>query len=101
LLLFLAAAVLGLTVLLLLESAESPHTAAEGTFLDAQFEVVSALGTVGLSTGLTPALGELSRWVVILLMLVGRIGPVSVFAVLAKPEAESKARLAAGGVLIG
>jgi trk system potassium uptake protein TrkH len=44
---------------------------------DVMFEVLSAIGTVGLSTGITRSLGVLSRLVVILLMYSGRVGSVS------------------------
>ena len=49
----------------------------EFAFIDLLFESVSAFGTVGLSTGLTP---DLSRWghlILIVTMLVGRIGPLT------------------------
>ncbi len=38
------------------------------------FEAASAIGTVGLSLGLTPGLGMVSRLVLILLMFFGRVG---------------------------
>ena len=38
------------------------------------FEAASAIGTVGLSMGITPALGAVSRMVLILLMFFGRVG---------------------------
>ncbi|MBQ7241317.1 MAG: Trk family potassium uptake protein [Firmicutes bacterium] len=38
------------------------------------FETVSAIGTVGLSLGITPSLGFVSRVVLILLMFFGRVG---------------------------
>ena len=41
------------------------------------FEVFSAIGTVGMSTGLTRDLSTSSRIVVILLMYCGRIGSMS------------------------
>ena len=40
------------------------------------FEAASALGTVGLSMGLTPHLSPLGKIVVIFLMFIGRIGPL-------------------------
>ena len=40
------------------------------------FEVVSALGTVGLSTGLTPDLTPFGKSLILLTMLAGRIGPL-------------------------
>lgn len=50
---------------------------------DALFEVVSASATVGLSTGITPALPESGQWVLIVLMYLGRVGTITVFTALA------------------
>ncbi len=42
------------------------------------FEVVSALGTVGLSTGLTSALTSTGKVLIILSMFIGRLGPLAI-----------------------
>ncbi len=47
------------------------------------FEVISAFATVGLSTGITPGLGSDAQLVLIVLMFVGRVGPMTVGAALA------------------
>jgi potassium uptake TrkH family protein len=47
------------------------------------FEVVSAVGTVGLSTGITAALPEHGKILMSLLMLFGRLGPIIVATSLA------------------
>lgn len=54
-------------------------TMTEGkTFIfDLIFEATSAIGTVGLSTGITGSLSFLGKWIVIALMMLGRIGPLS------------------------
>lgn len=44
---------------------------------DVMFEVFSAIGTVGMSTGITRELGTISRIILILLMYCGRIGSVT------------------------
>ena len=44
---------------------------------DALFECFSAIGTVGMSTGVTRSLTALSRCAIILLMFCGRVGSVS------------------------
>ena len=44
------------------------------TFIQLLFEVVSAFGTVGLSTGITPGLSDAGKLVIILVMYTGRIG---------------------------
>lgn len=45
--------------------------------LNILFEVVSAFGTVGLSTGITPYLSPFARLVIILTMFLGRVGTVT------------------------
>jgi Trk-type K+ transport system membrane component len=45
---------------------------------DAVFESVSALSTVGLSTGLTQELDTAGRWILCVAMIAGRIGPLAV-----------------------
>ncbi|MEO6866400.1 MAG: potassium transporter TrkG, partial [Gaiellales bacterium] len=51
--------------------------------LDLAFEATSAFGTVGLSTGITPDLSPAGRLVIMLLMFLGRIGPLTLVFVLA------------------
>jgi trk system potassium uptake protein TrkH len=46
----------------------------DGSFLAYLFETVSAFGTVGLSMGVTPALGTWSKGWIILMMVLGRVG---------------------------
>lgn len=58
----------------------------DADFLDIAFEVVSALGTVGLSRGLTSELSAAGEIVIIFLMLVGRIGPLSFAYLIASPN---------------
>jgi Trk-type K+ transport system membrane component len=47
------------------------------------FEVMSAVGTVGLSTGITPNLPDHAKFLLSLLMLFGRLGPIVVATSLA------------------
>lgn len=46
--------------------------------MDALFEVTSAFGTVGLSTGITPGLCDGSKLLSILVMYIGRLGPLTI-----------------------
>lgn len=55
---------------------------------DALFEVVSAFGTVGLSTGITPTLSAAGKVVLIVMMLTGRIGPLTLALALAQRRAQ-------------
>ncbi|GAA1489107.1 TrkH family potassium uptake protein [Brachybacterium sacelli] len=47
------------------------------------FEVLSAFGTVGLSTGITSQLPTEAKWVIIACMYIGRLGPMTLGAALA------------------
>lgn len=49
----------------------------DAPFLDILYEMTSAVGTVGLSRGLTPNLTAAGKLIVILTMYIGRIGPVT------------------------
>ncbi len=51
-------------------------------FLNIMFEVASALGTVGLSCGITPSLTTAGKIIIILTMLIGRLGPLTLLAAL-------------------
>ena len=48
------------------------------TLTQALFEMTSAFGTVGLSTGITPALSVGSKLLSIFVMYIGRLGPLTV-----------------------
>ena len=52
----------------------------------ALFEVTSAFGTVGLSTGITSSLGVSGELLLVLVMLTGRVGPVTFVTALALRE---------------
>jgi trk system potassium uptake protein TrkH len=47
------------------------------------YEVTSAFGTVGLSTGITPTLHTVSKLLIILTMFLGRIGTLTFIIALA------------------
>jgi trk system potassium uptake protein TrkH len=50
---------------------------AGGRLIDRAFEAVSALGTVGLSTGLTQELPDSARLLIVAAMFAGRLGPLT------------------------
>jgi len=54
------------------------------TLSEVLFEVVSAFGTVGLSTGVTPTLSVVGKLALILIMLAGRVGPLTLALALAQ-----------------
>lgn len=60
-----------------------------GEFLTTAFEVASALGTVGLSLGLTPHLSTAGKVIIILTMLAGRVGPATITLIFLRGERRS------------
>ena len=56
---------------------------AEAEFLNLMYEASSAIGTVGLSADLTPTLSRASHIVLMMLMYIGRIGPLTMALVFA------------------
>lgn len=91
----------GIMLLLVLEAHDRPHADAGGHFMDMVFEAVSALGTVGLSTGVTPDLGDASRLVVVAMMLVGRVGPLAMASLLLRGPKGPKIRYPESEVIVG
>jgi trk system potassium uptake protein TrkH len=62
---------------MLLSFVESRNEAMPNYFLRILFEVTSAFGTVGLSTGITPILSSLGKILIMITMFVGRVGPLT------------------------
>lgn len=65
------------------------------------FEVVSAFATVGLSTGITAQLPLAGQLVLILLMFLGRLGPITLVSALALRDRRRLYHLPEGRPLIG
>ena len=53
----------------------------EYSFMQVFFEMISAFGTVGLSTGITPELGIAAKLVTILVMFTGRLGAITMVSI--------------------
>ena len=71
------------------------------SFKDILFETVSALGTVGLSLSVTPALSAASAIVVMLLMFAGRVGILTLVLALGSKRSSAEIRKPLDTVLIG
>ena len=70
-------------------------------FVSLMFEAMSALATVGLSTGITPSLESSSKLILCALMFLGRIGPLTVFYALQRRRRPAHLRFATASVRIG
>ncbi|MFB5663434.1 TrkH family potassium uptake protein [Alteribacillus sp. HJP-4] len=58
-------------------------------FIMILFEAFSAFGTVGLSMGLTPELSAVGKQIIIIMMFIGRVGPLTLAFTIAKPKKPS------------
>lgn len=65
------------------------------------FESFSAFGTVGLSTGITPELSDPGRTLIIVVMFIGRLGPLTLVVALAARQRARSYRLPEAPVRIG
>jgi trk system potassium uptake protein TrkH len=92
--------VVSTTMLLVLQ--ERPNRAEENRyFLNWLFEAVSAFGTVGLSTGVTPDLTTGGKLIIILTMFAGRLGPLGLAISLFGREIEQRYKYPEENVMIG
>ncbi|MFK2824127.1 TrkH family potassium uptake protein [Bacillus sp. B190/17] len=55
-------------------------------FLPLAFEAVSAFGTVGLTMGITASLSIIGKLIIILIMITGKVGPLTLVYILARKQ---------------
>ena len=79
-----------------LSPAESRHY-----FVEYLFDTVSAFGTVGLSMGVTPKLNDIQKYALILMMFVGRVGPLTLAFSLSRDTGRKGMTYAEEGVMVG
>jgi len=70
-------------------------------FIDIFFETVSAFGTVGLSTGITPQLSTAGRLIITVTMFVGRLGPLTLALSMLRRQQTPKYRYPSESLRIG
>lgn len=70
-------------------------------FHQIMFEVVSALGNVGLSTGITSGLNNISKVFLIITMFIGRVGPLTIGFAFVGKRSHRNFRYPVGDVFIG
>lgn len=83
------------------EQPEADPGAERAQMVSHVFEVQSALSTVGLSMNLTPTLADGSKLTLVLLMFLGRVGPLAVLGAMARRSHGSSFRNPHEDVLIG
>ena len=70
-------------------------------FIKLLFEEISAFGTVGLSTGITPFLSDPGKVILILTMFIGRIGTLTLALALTNRVAYTKYRYSEINIMVG
>lgn len=70
-------------------------------FIKIIFEVFSAFGTVGLSLGITPYLSTAGKLILIMTMLIGRVGPLTIAIIFATKKISGNYRYPEDHIIIG
>jgi trk system potassium uptake protein TrkH len=86
--------------LVLVETHGVPFGKAGPDLAEALFEVVSAFGTVGLSTGITPHLSAPGKVILMAVMFAGRVGPLTLVMAVG-PRKVGRFRHAEENVMVG
>ncbi|MCU0279290.1 MAG: TrkH family potassium uptake protein [Candidatus Nanopelagicales bacterium] len=90
----LAMGLLGVATFVLLSMTRFPFEAV-------LFEAISAFATVGLSVGITPSLPVDAQAVIVLLMFIGRVGPLTVASALALRQRQQRHSLPEERMIVG
>jgi trk system potassium uptake protein TrkH len=90
-----------MTGLLMTQHGDMPHMQSGGIFVEYLFETISAFGTVGLSIGATAKMDALGKCLIMLAMLVGRVGIMTVAFVFISRESPVRYQFVEENVMIG
>ncbi len=71
------------------------------TLIESAFEVFSAFGTVGLSMNLTPKLPDIGKVIIIVVMFIGRVGPLTMALSLLLKQKEPRVEYPKESISIG
>ena len=95
--------IVGNIVFLVLLTVTEASLLAEGeySFIDLAFEQISAMGTVGLSTGLTPLLTPAGKLIISISMFIGRVGTLTVAFAIGGSLIETHFKYPEGHTMIG
>jgi len=89
------------TLLMYTQLGEVSHKLTQGKSLEFLFECTSAFGTVGLSMGTTAILNFTGKLLIILLMFIGRIGPLTIAFLFSERIREKPFTYPEEGVIVG
>ncbi len=88
-------------LVMIAETGRYAHPETRGKFLEYLFETVSAFGTVGLSMGVTPTLTSVGKILIMVMMFLGRLGPLNLAFSLAKRVPTKKFHYGEEKIFIG
>ncbi len=88
-------------VLLITQLGDVTHAESRGLFLEYLFETVSAFGTVGLSMGVTSNLNSVGKLTIIAMMLLGRLGPLTLAFAMARRRKAGEFEYAEENIIVG
>ncbi len=89
------------SVLLIAGEGKLPPLESRHYFVEYLFDAVSAFGTVGLSMGITPKLNDVQKYALILMMFVGRVGPLTLAFSLSRDTGGKTLTYAEEGIMVG
>jgi trk system potassium uptake protein TrkH len=75
--------------------------AEDHNFVHLLYESISAFGTVGLSLGVTPLLSDAGRLIIVLLMYIGRVGPLTLAYAIGEKENQINVNYPEGRIIVG
>lgn len=96
-----AACILSSYLLLSVAAAMMIASIEQVSILSALFESVSAIGTVGLSLGMTPALSAISALVIAVLMVIGRVGSITILLAFSPDKMTASSKFPAEKIRVG
>ena len=77
------------------------YTEVGASFIELLYETVSAFTTAGLTLGLTPSLSIIGKVLIIIMMYLGRVGPLTVVLALTREKRDNGIKYPEGKILIG
>ncbi len=89
------------SVLMAIETYHMTSKESQVSFLPILFEAISAFGTVGLSMGETPKLGDAGKLVIALVMFLGRIGPLTLALAISPAQADKQFKYPEENIMVG
>lgn len=98
-----AVTVSGISLLVLFAATLGLCITENADFLDIVYETTSSIATVGLTRGLTPQLSDVGKFIIILTMYLGRIGPITMALAFNahKKDISNSRKLPADKILVG